>query len=185
MSCWSHIEPSTDAVVTDWPVCVSSPPAAGFTASCCRQTKRFHRADVTVTCSVACAKCRRIRTLWIFYITPLFFFEPPDGRFSECAMSIRSRASDWDLSPGYPPHLSSDITVITVRFCAPRSRHQSSDASRCCDSATELIGRLLLLLLRGEDDTVFHPELRDLSGWNLSAVSLPRTQWSELQAWKM
>lgn len=51
----------------------------------------------------------------------------------------------------------------------PHSR--SSDASRRCDRPAELVCRLLLRLLRGEDPAVFHRELRDLSGGNLSAVS--------------
>lgn len=36
-------------------------------------------------------------------------------------------------------------------------------------------------MLRGEDETLFHRELRDLSGGDLSAVSLLNTLWSSVQ----
>ncbi len=72
-------------------------------------------------------------------------------------------------------HTSAAQSVITVRVCAPCTRFQSSDASRCCDRATELISRLLLRLLRAENETAFHRELRDLAGGNLSAVSFLNT----------
>lgn len=76
-------------------------------------------------------------------------------------------------------HCRATISITAVHFCVPCHRHRSSDASRRCDRATELISRLLLRLLRGDDETLFHRELSDLSGRNISPVSLLNTLGSQ------
>lgn len=70
---------------------------------------------------------------------------------------------EWPPPPPPPPHRNSTRGNYSRLL---------RDASWCCYRPAELVARLLLQLLCGEDETLFHWELRDLSGGNLSTVSL-------------
>lgn len=163
------------AVVTDWTMCVSSPSAAGFTAACCRHFKQQTMDQMFWgTCSVTGA-LKYVSALSLYNIR---LFRSMKSVGLELIFQICDKKKKLNKNEA-PCGLRAELLrlhnftshIVDCRLRAPCPHSESSDASRRCDRPAELVGRLLLLLLRGEDQTVFYRELCDLSGGNLSAVS--------------